>query len=260
MHCLIDSTMPAAFACRTHCLPYFPLNSLSTIGLVAGPLILALGLLLFYFAGVGVIPMSCLVALGGGVLTTSLLVKLKQCLKKPESEKPHIGLKKPESEKPHIVDNGGAILEKESLKKFYEDKHIIRGDESIEISVVDSLDLDLSASIEVELPINPPFGTEFEKQTVTLREVAVRVVQEINDAIKENIDAESIKIRRLIRLDVSLYPMRGFIDLGLPTEDFAVSQEQFDQRWVILIIQALIKNKHIFDLDQINPYVLNIQA
>ena len=75
-----------------HWQPQFNANSLSSLTLLIGAIITPLGVLLFAFTSLGLIPMICLVTFGGGVLLSSTIFKIALYFKAKKPPEQVLGL------------------------------------------------------------------------------------------------------------------------------------------------------------------------
>ncbi|MBS4166975.1 MULTISPECIES: DUF648 domain-containing protein [unclassified Neochlamydia] len=135
------------------------------------------------------------------------------------------------------------------LRTLYTDKGVVTGKEPIQVDLA-SLGLDLTEESDLK----------WEKQTVTLREVAEDVIAEMNRLIQNSSDQASTKGKRYFVLNTSKDPFSIYSTLGLPSAKVFITEEEEKQLWLRRIVQALVDKGHIFKLDQVNGHGYFIQA
>lgn len=156
--------------------------------------------------------------------------------------------------------------ENRKLKEFYARKGIVKGDEQIQVDI-DSLGLDLEESAKIRIvvkdenrkPIMDGQSYKYREKVITLRRVAEDLIQELNQLIQKKDAQESAKGKRDIFVNVTKGRMSAYTNLGLHEDEPVIAGEE-KEKWLDLIIKALIEEGHIFKLISTSSRGYHIQA
>lgn len=101
---------------------------------------------------------------------------------------------------------------------------------------------------------------EHRRQPITLREAVVDVIAKINDAIAKTPENASIKGKRYILLNTNSGSLQDYNRLGIPDDQFSITEQEEQQIWLRKIINALVAKGHLFKLATVNGNGYFIQA
>ncbi len=134
------------------------------------------------------------------------------------------------------------------LQQFYKEKDIVHGKELLRVDI-DSLGINLDEEQEIEIPQDNCEASAPDKQKISLRKVTEDVIMEINELIKKTPDDESPKGKRHFILNTRHEPFSLY-------KNWQIQEESCLKH----IINALVKEKHLFKLDMETGFGFVIQA
>ena len=159
------------------------------------------------------------------------------------------------------------IRSDQQLQQFYARNGILENARKpIQVADLATLGLNLEEQGDLRIREIRHNGTngerqiEFRRQPVTLREAVIDVIAQINEAINDTPENASIKGKRSILLNTHDGRLQDYDRLGLPENQWCVTEEQENQIWLRKIIHALVAKGHLFKLKTSNGYGYFIQA
>jgi len=149
-----------------------------------------------------------------------------------------------------------------TLQQFYTKNGILQNPrKQIKIEDLNSLGLQRLEETEyVNMPSDTHRGAASRRESITLRDVASDIIEEINSAIAKAPDSASTKAKRYILLNTNDGLLGSYLRLGIPGNTLITSDAQENQRWIQRVINALVEKGHLFKLDKVNGHGYYIQA
>jgi len=121
------------------------------------------------------------------------------------------------------------------------------------------LDLDQEGEIE-EYVDTLDQSSGWQKRSISLRDVAKEVIDELNTLIQNSPERESIQSQRLLDFNTGEAPFSRYSHLGLPKGQLlAWSDKDRAKLWINQILHALVEKEALFQVKE-NLYGFSIQA
>lgn len=146
------------------------------------------------------------------------------------------------------------------IKAFHVAKGIQTGKELLDVDV-EALELNLDAKADFQSVLGSIDGKVImEANSVTMRDVAVEVIKELNKLIQASREHKSVRAKRYFILNINHQPLSKYIALGLPKIVRALTPEDEKKLWLHQIISALVAKGHLYKLEKVNALGYFIQA
>lgn len=154
----------------------------------------------------------------------------------------------------------------EQLQRFYTRNGILENARKpVQVDDLASLCLNLEEQGSIRTGQRLRTGTdgndwEWETTPTTLGQAVTDVIAQINEAITQTPENAAVKGKRYILLNTNNGSLQDYHRLGLPDNQFFVTEAEEQQIWLRRIINALVAKGHLFKLDKVNGHGYFIQA
>ena len=152
----------------------------------------------------------------------------------------------------------------QQLQQFYKKNEILQSPRKpIQVDDLNSLGLTLDEQEHtLRIPeVDSNGATVWRAKSVTMRQVVMDVIDQINACMKKNLDDDSIKGKRQVVLNINNGILCPYSRLG-SSKCFSlnIDDEEENQLWLRRIINALVEKGHLFKFINKNGHGYYIQA